>query len=120
MKKILVSLLLGLMLVGCGKAKPVYNDETLTSMTSSQLLRDLYTYEDSDNFQKILDGSIEYVTSCLEEADDLNEYTVKYAEKYLIACYELKSASTEERVNDILDKLENQEFAYDLLKEDNK
>jgi hypothetical protein len=50
----------------------------------------------------------------------LNEYTVKYAEKYLIACYELKNANTEDRVNDILDKLENQEFAYDLLKEMNE
>jgi hypothetical protein len=118
MKKILIGVLVCLSLVGCGKDKPTYDDETLVMITDSQMLRDFYTYEDPDNFQKIIDGSIEYVTTCLKEADDLNEYTVSYAEKYLIACYELKSASTEDRVNDILDKLENQEFGYNLLKED--
>jgi hypothetical protein len=118
MKKILIGVLVCLSLVGCGKDKPTYDDETLVMITDSQMLRDFYTYEDPDNFQKIIDGSIEYVTTCLKEDDDLNDYTVRYAEKYLIACYELKSASTEDRVNDILDKLENQEFGYNLLKED--
>ena len=120
MKKLLIGVLVCLSLVGCGKDKPAYNDETLVLATDSQMLRDFYTYEDPDNFQNIIEAKIEYITDCLEEAEDLNEYTVKYAEKYLIACYELKSASTEDRVNDILEKLENQEFAYDLLKEDNK
>jgi hypothetical protein len=118
MKKLLIGVLVCLSLVGCGKDKPEYNEENLTLITDSQMLRDFYTYEDPENFQNILEGKIKYITDCLEEADDLNEYTVKYAEKYLIACYELKSANTEDRVNDILDKLENQEFAYDLLKED--
>lgn len=120
MKKVLVSLLLALTLVGCGKDKPVYNDETLVLATDAVMLRDFYTYEDPENFQDIIDKKIKYITDCLEEADDLNEYTVKYAEKYLIACYELKSASTEDRVNNILDKLENQEFGYNLLKEMNE
>ena len=118
MKKILIGVLVCLSLVGCGKNKPEYNEENLTLITDSQMLRDFYTYEDPENFQNILEGKIKYITDCLEEADDLNEYTVKYAEKYLIACYELKNANTEDRANDILDKLENQEFAYDLLKED--
>ena len=118
MKKLLIGVLVCLSLVGCGKDKPEYNEENLTLITDSQMLRDFYTYEDPENFQNILEGKIKYITDCLEEADDLNEYTVKYAEKYLIACYELKNANTEDRANDILDKLENQEFAYDLLKED--
>ena len=116
MKKILIGVLVCLSLVGCGKNKPEYNEENLDLITDSAMLRDFYTYEDPENFQNILEGKIKYITDCLEEADDLNEYTVKYAEKYLIACYELKSASTEERANDILDKLENQEFGYNLLK----
>ena len=120
MKKLLIGVLVCLSLVGCGKDKPEYNDETLTTVTSSQFLRDIYTYEETDDFQKCIDNAIEYVTTCLKEADDLNEYTVSYAEKYLIACYELKSASTEDRANDILDKLENQEFGYNLLKEMNE
>ena len=120
MKKLLVGVLLSLSLVGCGKDKPEYNEENLDLITDSAMLRDFYTYEDPENFQNILDGKIKYITDCLEEAEDLNEYTVKYAEKYLIACYELKSASAEDRVNDILEKLENQEFAYDLLKEMNE
>ena len=118
MKKILIGVLVCLSLVGCGKDKPEYNEENLTLITDSQMLRDFYTYEDPENFQNILEGKIKYITDCLEKADDLNEYTVKYAEIYLIACYELKYAYTEDRANDILDKLENQEFAYDLLKED--
>ena len=118
MKKLLIGVLVCLSLVGCGKDKPEYNEENLTLITDSQMLRDFYTYEDPENFQNILEGKIKYITDCLEEADDLNEYTVKYAEKYLIACYELKNANTEDKANDILDKLENQEFAYDLLKED--
>ena len=118
MKKLLIGVLVCLSLVGCGKDKPEYNDETLTTVTSSQYLRDIYTFEESIDIQKCIDNAIEYVTTCLKEADDLNEYTVKYAEKYLIACYELKNANTESKVNEILEKLENQEFAYDLLKED--
>ena len=118
MKKILIGILVCLSLVGCGKDKPEYNDKTLTTVTSSQYLRDIYTFEESIDVQKCIDNAIEYVTTCLKEADDLNEYTVKYAEKYLIACYELKNANTESKVNEILEKLENQEFAYDLLKED--
>lgn len=118
MEKLLIGVLVCLSLVGCGKDKPEYNEENLTLITDSQMLRDFYTYEDPENFQDIIDKKIKYITTCLEEADDLNEYTVKYAEKYLIACYELKNANTEDRANDILDKLENQEFAYDLLKED--
>ena len=118
MKKLLIGVLVCLSLVGCGKNKPEYNEENLTLITDSQMLRDFYTYEDPENFQDIIDKKIKYITTCLEEADDLNEYTVKYAEKYLIACYELKNANTEDRANDILDKLENQEFVYDLLKED--
>ena len=118
MKKILIGVLLSLSLIGCGKDKPEYNEENLTLITDSQMLRDFYTYEDPENFQDIIDKKIKYITTCLEKADDLNEYTVSYAEKYLIACYELKSANTEDKVNNILDKLENQEFAYDLLKED--
>ena len=106
MKKLLIGVLVCLSLVGCGKDKPEYNEENLTLITDSQMLRDFYTYEDPKNFQNILEGKIKYITDCLEEADDLNEYTVSYAEKYLIACYELKSASTEDRVNDILDKLD--------------
>ena len=120
MKKLLIGVLVCLSLVGCGKNKPEYNEENLTLITDSQMLRDFYTYEDPENFQNILEGKIKYITDCLEEADDLNEYTVKYAEKYLIACYELKNASTEDRVNGILDKLEDQEFAYNLLKEMNE
>ena len=116
MKKLLIGVLVCLSLVGCGKDKPEYNEETLDLVTDSQMLRDFYTYEDPENFQNILDGAIKYITDCLEEGEDLNEYTVEYAEKYLIACYELKSASTEDRANAILDKLENQEFGYDLLK----
>ena len=120
MKKILIGVLVCLSLVGCGKNKPEYNEENLTLITDSQMLRDFYTYEDPENFQDIIDKKIKYITTCLEEAEDLNEYTVSYAEKYLIACYELKSANTEDRVNDILDKLENQEFGYNLLKEMNE
>jgi hypothetical protein len=120
MKKLLVGILLSLSLVGCGKDKPEYNEENLTLITNAQMLRDIYTYEDPENFQNILEVKIKYITDCLEEADDLNEYTVKYAEKYLIACYELKNANTEDRANDILDKLENQEFGYNLLKEMNE
>ena len=120
MKKILIGVLVCLSLVGCGKDKPEYNEENLDLITDSQMLRDIYTYEEPENFQNILEGKIKYITDCLEKADDLNEYTVEYAEKYLIACYELKSANTEDRVNDILDKLENQEFGYNLLKEMNE
>ena len=116
MKKLLIGVLVCLSLVGCGKDKPKYNEETLDSVTDSQVLRSFYECEDPENFQDILNEAIKYVTDCLEEGEDLNEYTVKYAEKYLIACYELKSASTEDRANAILDKLENQEFGYDLLK----
>ena len=116
MKKLLIGVLVCLSLVGCGKNKPEYNEENLTLITDSQMLRDIYTYEDPENFQNILEGKIKYITDCLEEADGLNEYTVKY----LIACYELKNANTEDRVNDILDKLENQEFGYNLLKEMNE
>ena len=120
MKKILIGVLVCLSLVGCGKDKPEYNEENLTLITDSQMLRSFYQYEDPENFQNIIEEKIEYITDCLEEADDLNKYTVEYAEKYLIACYELKNANTEDRANDILDKLENQEFGYNLLKEMNE
>lgn len=100
MKKLLIVVIAATtLLVGCGKEKVVYNDENLVMATDSELLRSYYECEDRDTFDGLVLHKIDYINTALKEADDLNEYTVKYVEKYLIACYELKNATTEEKNN---------------------
>lgn len=100
MKKLLIAVIAATtLLVGCGKEKVVYNDENLVMDTDSELLRSYYECEDRDTFDGFVLHKIDYINTALKEADDLNEYTVKYVEKYLIACYELKNATTEEKNN---------------------
>ena len=104
MKKILVSLLLGLSLVGCGKeevkeVKEVkyekqpgveYTVENLEKFLEEDFLLTLCGEFPSDGTREIAQGSLEYVSICLDENEGkIDEVLLEYANEYIdIALYE--------------------------------
>ena len=129
MKKILVSLLLGLTLVGCGKeAKEVkyekkpgveYTTESLDRFLDYEIIKIIAelgpceTEEEKDVYKQ----TIEYIDIALHENEGkISEPLLEYANEYKEACVDLMNAKDYIEIRGILTELEYRALDYEYTK----
>ena len=130
MKKLLVSLLLGLSLVGCGKEevkevkyekKPgvEYTVENLEKFLDYELIEILAELGPCENEERkeTYRQMMEYIDIALHENEGkISEPLLEYAIEYKQACYDLMNAKDSIEIRGILTELEYRKMDYDFCK----
>ena len=120
MKKILVSLLLGLSLVGCSAkdiSKEDLNGYIEKTIVENENISTLYHYGniEKEEFETHFQEQIDYINKALEVVDDLDTDTINFATEYVNHCNTLLHSGKSKHYNIIT---EMNELYDEYVKED--